>query len=189
MTNRNNRCALACTALAVLLAAAPAGAAEGAAPWRPTYDLVMMWVNFGILAFVVFKYGRRPLLDFLRGQGAKAAEEIQRVEEEKRRTDQTVQETLSALEDSRKHFQQVRERIVGEGERRRQELIESARHDSSLMLERTRQQIAYQITEAQAALKNELLDKAFSVALERIPTEITAEEHRQMVERYIRESI
>ncbi len=188
MKNRNRRFAPAFAGLAVLLAAAPA-AAEGGASWRPTYDLIMMWVNFGILAFVIVKYARRPLIDFLRGQGAKAAEEIQVVEEEKRRTDQTVRETLSALEDSRKHFQQVRERIVGEGERRRQELIESARHDSSLMLERTRQQIAYQITEAQAALKNELLDKAFTVALERIPAEISAEEQEQMVERYIRESI
>lgn len=189
MTNRTDRRVLALAGLAVLLAAAPAGAAEGGASWRPTYDMAMLWVNFGILAFVIVKYARRPLVDFLRGQGAKTAEETQRVEEEKRRTEQTVQETLAALEHSRRHFEQVRERIVGEGARRRQEIIDSARHDGTLMMERSRQQIAHQIAEAQAALKNELLDKAFSTALERIPSELSAEEDRQLVERYIREDL
>ena len=189
MTHRIKRSAPAHACLALILAAAPAWAAEGGASWRPTYDLIMMWVNFGILAFVIFKYARKPLIAFLRGQGAKTTEEIESVEEEKRRTEQTVRETLAALEDSRQRFEQVRERIVGEGERRRLELVESARRDSSLMLERTRQQIAHQITEAQKSLKNELLDKAFAIALERIPAEISAEEQGQLVERYINQSL
>ena len=40
-------------------------AAEGGGGWRPTYDIIMRWVNFGILAFIFFKFARRPLKNFL----------------------------------------------------------------------------------------------------------------------------
>ena len=69
---------------------------EGGSTWRSTYDEVMLWLNFGILAFLLVKYGRAPLIAFLRGEAKRTAEEIERVEESKRRADEKVQEMVSA---------------------------------------------------------------------------------------------
>ncbi len=163
-------------------------AAEDAKTWRATYDLIMMWVNFSILAFLIVKYGRKPLISFLEGESRKTAEDIQRSEENKQQMDRRFQETVDSLDDSRKRIDSIRERILRDGERRKQEIIESARRESQLMLERTRQKIDTQIAEAQLRLKRELVDRAVAIALERLPAEITAEEQLRLVDRFVRET-
>ena len=58
-------------------------AAEGSSNWRPIYDLIMRWINFGIIVFVVYKYARKPFMNFLRGRKEKVAEEIEALETRK----------------------------------------------------------------------------------------------------------
>ena len=48
-------------------------AAEKSSSWRPMYDLVLRWINFGIIVFVVIKYAKTPIVNFLRGQKDKLA--------------------------------------------------------------------------------------------------------------------
>jgi len=163
-------------------------AAEDAQTWRATYDLIMMWVNFGILAFFIVKYGRKPLIDFLEGEGRKTAEEIQRIEESKQQMERKFQETVGSLDDSRERLRLLQERILREGELRKQEIIESARHESRLMLERARLKIDVQIAEAHENLKRELVDRAVALALERLPAEITLDEQARLVDRFVRET-
>ena len=49
-----------------LLLAESAGAAEAAGDWRPMYDLILRYVNFIILAFLIIKYARKPLVNFFK---------------------------------------------------------------------------------------------------------------------------
>jgi F-type H+-transporting ATPase subunit b len=102
--------------------------------------------------------------------------------------DRRFQETVDSLEDSRQRLDLIRERILRDGERRKQEILASARHESQLMLERTRQKIDAQIAEAHLRLKRELIDRAVAVALERLPAEITAEEQQRLVDRFVQDA-
>jgi F-type H+-transporting ATPase subunit b len=170
---------------AVPVSAVCGWAAEGQSTWRATYDLVMMWVNFGILAFLIAKYARPPLLNLLAGEAEKTAAGLQEAQAGKEQTDRKVQETLQALENARERLRGTQERIVKEGERQRQRIIDSARNESRLLIERTRQKIDFQISEAHARLKREVIDHAFAVAAERLPAEITPEEQLRLVDRFI----
>lgn len=163
-------------------------AAEDAKTWRATYDLVMMWINFGILAFFTVKYARKPLMGFLEGESRKTAEEIRRIEESQQQMDRQFHETVGSVEESRQRLLLLQERILRDGELRRQEIIDSARHESRLLLERTRQKIDAQIAEAHQRLRGELIDQAVALALDRLPAEITAEEELRLVDRFIREA-
>jgi F-type H+-transporting ATPase subunit b len=163
-------------------------AAEGEASWRPTYDLIMMWINFGILAFLLVKYLRAPLLNLLRGEADKTAAVLKQAQEGKEQIDRDVQETLKALENARERLRGTQERIIRDGERQRQRIIESAQHESRMLLDRTRLKIDVQIAEAQLRLKDELIDRAVAMALERLPAEITAEEQARLVDRFVRET-
>ena len=58
-------------------------AAENASNWRSSFDLVMMWVNFGIFASIIVKYSRKPIVSFLKGQKEKVDLSINRIEEKK----------------------------------------------------------------------------------------------------------
>jgi F-type H+-transporting ATPase subunit b len=173
-------------AASVLLPTASGWAADEAAPtWRATYDLVMMWVNFGILAFCIVKYARAPLMDLLRNEGRKKAEDIEQAEASRKEMEAKVRETMSALDSSRERLKRVTERIVTEGELKRQALIESAQVESRLMLERTRTKITLHITEAREELKLQLIDQAVEQALERLPSEVNDEDRAHMVERFL----
>jgi F-type H+-transporting ATPase subunit b len=146
----------------------------------------MLWVNFGILAFFIVKYARAPLMELLRGEGRKKAQDIERADASRKEMEVKVRETMMALDNSRERLQRVTERIVTEGERKRQELIESAQLESRLMLERTRNKIDLHITEAREALKLQLIDRAVDQALQRLPSEVNDEDRAQMVERFIK---
>jgi len=163
-------------------------AGDGGSTWRSTYDEVMLWLNFGILAFLLVKYGRAPLIAFLRGEAKRTAEEIERVEESKRRTDEKVQEMISADENRRERLQSVKERLIREGERKRLEIIESARNEGRSMLEQTRLRIDYQIVEARERLKAELIDQAVEAALRRLPGVLPADDQIKLVETFIQDA-
>jgi F-type H+-transporting ATPase subunit b len=162
--------------------------AEGEASWRATYDLVMMWVNFGILAFLLVKYARAPLLNLLKGEAEKTAAGLQQAQAGKEQADQKVAETMQALETARERLQHIQEKIIAQGARQRQQIIDSARQESRLLLERTRHKIDAQIAEAHLRIRSELIDRAVAVALERLPAEITAEEQLRLVDRFVRDT-
>jgi F-type H+-transporting ATPase subunit b len=188
-TRRLKRAAFPAACAAILLAAGTAWAGEGGEPgWRATWDLAMLWVNFAILAFFIVKYLRAPLMNFLRDESGRTAEAIREAEERKRRMDAQLQETQDAIEHSRERLAAITERIVAEAERRRQEVIESARLESRLMLERARLGTAHQLAEAFAGLKAELIDAAAAAALERLPALIRPEDQQKLIERFIREA-
>ena len=170
----------------VLFIAGLAGAAEGEASWRGTYDVIMMWVNFGILVFLLVKFARTPLMNLLKGEAQKTTAVIEQAEEGKNRIDREVQDTLKALEQAREHLRDVRERIITEGQRQRQRLIESAQHESRLMLERARQKIDHEIVQARERLKADCIDRAVDAAVERLPGLMTTDDQKKWVERFIR---
>jgi F-type H+-transporting ATPase subunit b len=182
---------LGAVALAALwglqLSAGSGWAAEGEKTWRPAYDLVMMWINFGILAFLLVKYARAPLLNLLRGEARKKAKAIEEAEESNRQMAQRLQDTVDSLDKGRERLRSVKERIIREGERRKQEIIESARRDSQLMLEQTRTRIDHQILEARDRLKAELIDRAVAKALDRLPGLLTTDDQKRLVEKFIEE--
>jgi F-type H+-transporting ATPase subunit b len=170
------------------LTAGTGWAEEGENTWRSTYDVVMLWVNFVILAFVGVKYGRKPLIEFLKNEGKRTAEDIEQAEQKKQRMDEEVKAMTAAAENSRERLRTLRERLIQEGEQKRLELIEAARRDSQLMLDQTRVRIEHQIFEARETLKAELVDSAIDAAIERLPSAMNTEDHSRFIERFIREA-
>ena len=175
-------------AAALHLTAGSCWAGDGESTWRAAYDEVMLWLNFGILAFLLVKYGRGPLIAFLKGEAQRTAEEIERTENRKRQMDEKVLEMTAAAENRRARLQALKERLIQEGERNRREIIESARRDSRTLLEQTRMGIDHQIDEARQQLKAELIDRAVEAALERLPGVITADDQKKLVETFIQEA-
>lgn len=169
----------------VLLLSDAALAAEGGQTWRPTYDLIMRWVNFAILFFVLFKFGRKPIMAFLRGQRDEIAGEFSKVEAQKDKMLARLQEAKQALEESEVRLPELKARLIEQGERRKMELIEEARQQSRLVLQGARHKIEYQVLRARKKLSTELLDLAVEEAIKRLPSIMTAEDDQRQVEKYL----
>ena len=160
-------------------------AAEESSGWRSTYDQILLWINFGIIVFVLNKYAKTPLLNFLKGQKDKLAKEIKKLEDKKEDVAEKVKETQRALDESEVRFKDLKERIVQQGERKKQDIIESAKSQSRTMLEDANRKIDSYILSSKNVFKAELIDAAIELAMERLPKEITDEDNEQFIAQYL----
>ena len=160
-------------------------AADSGGGFRPTWDLIMRWVNFIILVAVIVKFSHRPLRDFIEGKRDEVAYELKRLEEKKAAAAEKVQDVYRQLENSRERFEVIKARILKQSEARKAEMIEQARRESDLLLENTKRKIDFRLQNARQQLRSELVDSAVEQALEKLPEYITAEDNSKILEAYI----
>ena len=160
-------------------------ASETGGNWRATYDTVMIWLNFGIFAFLLVKYLKTPLINFLRGRQDELTREISRLEEKRAQISLKINETQQLFEKSEVHYENIKAKIITQGEEEKRELIEGARQESRLMIEQTNIRIENQILQAKNKFKSEMIDLAISLAMKRLPAEITKADHQRLLDRYI----
>jgi F-type H+-transporting ATPase subunit b len=160
-------------------------AAEGEGGWRSSYDLIMMWVNFAILAFVLVKFGKNPIKGFFRDQKESIVRTIENIEAEKESNAAQLKQTQELMQESAIRFNAVKEKIIAEGELKKQAIIESARRESQLMINQTNFWIDRQILRAKQRLKSELIDEAIETTLKRLPQAITPEDNQKSINRYL----
>lgn len=171
--------------LSFILTATDVLAAENPSNWRPFFDLVMMWVNFGIFAFIIVKYSRNPLINFLKGQKEKVDLNINRIEEKKEKISAEVKVAIDTLDENKLRMQKLKERIILQGERRKQEIIDNALLESQIMLEESKRKIDDQILQAHKAIRAEMVDMAVSLAVKKLPAEITSADNQKFIDQYL----
>ncbi len=169
----------------LLLFCNPAEAAESSGQWRPIYDLAMRWFNFGIIVFILVKFAREPVKSFLQNRRKEVEREIGAVEEKKETIEAQIQEALKTLSESEIRFAAVKERIIKEGQRKKQKIIEEAEHENLILLAATKRKIENKIVEARTAFRAELVDMAISSAMKKLPRQITAEDNHKLTDLYL----
>jgi F-type H+-transporting ATPase subunit b len=169
----------------VLLSSIDAWAADNAGFSRADWDLIMRWVNFIILAVLIIKYARKPLADFLNNKKNEVARLLERYENQKKEAEIKIHEGRQMLTESEQRLKVVKERIISEGERRREKAIEAAREESRIMLETAQLKIEGQLREAHSKLKAEIIDLAAQKAMAKISTVLTVEDHDRLVDQWM----
>ncbi len=177
---------LAIGAVLLLLTALPATAADGTGDWRTTFDLVMRWVNFLVLAAVLVKFTRLPLKSFLAGKQAEVGRQIDALESEKAQVVRQIEENRRQLENSRERLAELNNKIVAQGEKNRLAIIAAAEHESGLMLTAAKLRIENRINDARKALHAELVDAAVDLALQRLPENITDRDNDTFVDVFLK---
>ena len=173
-------------ATAALMAFCPdALAAETTDDWRPLFDLIMRWLNFAIIAFVLIKFGRKPIRDFLANRREEIDYQIKKYEQQKEAAAEKVQEAMKILDESTDRFEQIKKRILKDGERKKQHIIEKAQGESRMLLEGAQRKIQNQIVEARNLIRSEMIDSAIALAEKKLPDEITAADEQKLIEHYM----
>jgi F-type H+-transporting ATPase subunit b len=164
----------------------PENAMAGDPNWRPIYDLAMRWLNFLILVAVIVKYGREPIRDFLKLKKEDVVAEIDELDSEKARILDDINAAQMQGEANQARFQEMKQRLIAQGEIRKQQIIEQATQQSAMMLAETRRKMENRIVQAKAGLKIELLDLAIDQALKRLPGTITDGDNQRLLDEYMR---
>ncbi len=159
--------------------------AETSGGWRPLYDEILLWFNFGIVVFLFVKYGKTPLMNFLRGRKEKLKHEIERLEERKEEAADKIKEIYKVLDESEDRFATIKARIVERGENKKQAILEAAQQQSKMMLVDANRRIKNYFFQAQDKFKAELIDAAIDMALKRLPQEIADADNEKFVNEYL----
>jgi F-type H+-transporting ATPase subunit b len=178
-------CCLSAVLIALLMSGPDALAAENAENWRTTYDLVMRWVNFAIIAILLVKFAKTPLRDFLADQKGQIEKRIKGYQQQKETVEEKIAESQKMLADSMARFEKIRQMIIESGERKKQEIIEDAQRESQMLLDATQHKIEHQIREARNIIRSELIDSAIALAEKRLPAEITAADEQKLTDLFL----
>jgi len=160
-------------------------AAEGSGHWRSTYDLVLKWINFLILVYIIVRFGKTPLLNFLKGQKEKWAQEIKDLEDNKEDAAAKVFQIQKQIKESDIRFAELRDRIIQQGEKKKQEIIESAKKESQVLFKNAQRRIDSYFMDIKGAFKAEMVDAAIGLAMERLPQEITDADNEKFLKDYM----
>ena len=160
-------------------------AAEGTGEWRETYDLVMRWVNFGILAFIIVKFARTPLKEFIFGQRKNLIRELEQREAEKKAITEKVDAVIAELKENQARVEDLKTRIIEQGKKKRQEIIESATEQSRQMLSDTQMRLAHQVSREKYRLRSEFVETAIGLALDRLPKIVTESDNQKFIEIFV----
>jgi len=178
-------CFMFAVVMGIHLLGSEASAADNSGNWRPVFDLVMRWLNFGIIVFILIKYARTPIKDFLLSRREEVAREIETIEEKKEEANKKIQDATRILVESEVRFARIKERIIQEGETKKQKIIEDAQQESKILIESTMKKIESQLLDAKRTFKSELVDTAISLAMKRLPDEITTEDNQKFTNQFL----
>jgi F-type H+-transporting ATPase subunit b len=169
------------------LFASEALAGESESGWRSSYDLIMMWLNFAILVGVFIKFGKNPIKGFFKDQRENISRTIGDIEAQKQENLAQIQQTQQLMQENSDRFESIKKKIIVEGETKKQDIIETARRESQLMIDHANFWIERQVLQAKQKLKSELIDDAFRQALQRLPKALTLEDKQKIINRYLAE--
>ncbi|MFO7785156.1 MAG: hypothetical protein ACQET7_04355 [Thermodesulfobacteriota bacterium] len=169
----------------LLLSPADLLAQEGPSQGRKIYDTIMLWVNFGILAFVFMKYGKPALVSFLYGERNKIEKALQEIEEDMKIAKRRVEEESKNLEGIDEYLQQIKGDILEMGEREKIRILEDARSNANQMIKDAENELALKMEEARRALNDRVVDQAVNMASEKLTKKFTEQDNEKQIEGFM----
>lgn len=173
--------------LILLWMATSVGAAETAA-WRPTYDLVMRWVNFLILVIIIVKYARKPLGDFIAGKQREVQSDVEALEQKKADAVALKKEAEKEIAASDRKFNEIKRNIIAQGEKRKKQIIQDANREVEMLFKSVQARIEGDIEQSKRRVKSDMVDRALDLAMQRLPEMMTAQDNQQLVDQFIAEA-
>lgn len=170
--------------LVILITGGHALAAGDTPPWRPTYDLAMRWINFAILVFLLVKFGRGPLKNFLGNQRALWENHLLRLETEKAAAGKEVAKAMAAMAASDARLETLQQRILFNGKREKEAIVQAARAQAQMMVAGAQRQAQTRILEARSVLRAEMVDMAMDTVLAALPDRVTDSDNRRWADRF-----
>lgn len=160
-------------------------AAETVSDGRKLWKLIMRWVNFGILAFLIVKYGKDPLMKFLYGERDKIKKQLDEVNEEMNHSRARMDEESQKLKDIDVFVQQIRKDILEMGDREKNNIVEDAKNTASNMINEAKKEADIRLEGAKRMLNNEVVEQAFEIAKEKLKAAFTDKDNENKINVFV----
>lgn len=160
-------------------------AAEKISEGRKLWDLILRWVNFGILVFFFLKYGKAPLMSFLRGERNRVQKTLQEIEKDLNLSKMRLQEEAKKLEDIEGGLADLRKNILEMGEKEKERILEEARNTADQMITQAESETGIKLEGARRRLNDNLVERALSLAEERLQASFSDQDNDQLLQGFV----
>lgn len=151
-------------------------------------EFIPMLVAFIVLAIVLWKFGW-PLLDgILEKRAATIEDSLKKSEEAREEAERTLAEYKKQLEETRAQSAAILADAKQAGEAVKADIEAKAQAEAALMIEKAKAAIEAEKKSAIAELQGSAADLSISVASRLIGEDLSDDEHRKIIERYVNEA-
>lgn len=152
---------------------------------RRIWDNIMLWVNFGILVFVFLKFAKKPLIDFLRGEGKKVEEDLNTVDGRLEDVKAVMDIESDKFKDIDQRIEDIKKSILQMGTREKERIIEQAKANADKMIRDAKTYSKHRILAAKKALADEMVDVAISMVKDKLTKEISKDDDKKLFSRFL----
>ena len=146
---------------------------------------VSTFVLFLIFAFVLAKFGWKPLLRMIEEREKGIREAVEGAERANAEAQAALEKHREMLREAGREREEILQRALKESDLLRQDLVAKARAESELALQRARDQIQREKTAAIQELRAQVADIAVEAAAKIVTSSLTPETQRKLVDDYI----
>ena len=142
---------------------------------------IMLFVNFGVMVFLFLRFAKKPLINFLRGEGNKISEQMQAIETEVNDARSKMEKESDRLKNITESLKGITENIIAAGAREKESVIERAKNLADKMVEDAKKEAAFKMEAAKKRFSEEMLDAAINITIDSIKQNITKEDDEKLV--------
>jgi F-type H+-transporting ATPase subunit b len=180
-------CLLAVPARAAQPEAAPATAAETEAHGSDIVGMIARAVNFAIFAGTLFYFLHSPIRTYLAGRSGQIRSDLVNAAEMRRSAAAQIEEIDRRMKALPGELEALRAQGAGEIAAEEARIAAAAAAERSRLLEQTRREIDVQVRIAERELVSHAADLAVGVAAERIKKNITDDDQKRLIDRYVQQ--
>ena len=150
------------------------------------WTMIFAWINLLILYFVLKKILFKPVKNMIDSRQKEVDDMYSDAETAKTEAAQLKADYEEKLEKANEESEEILKRAVRRAQLREEEILKSADEEARRSLERAAEQAELEKKRVLNEVKNEVSDMAIGIAAAVIERDVSAEEHRELIDDFIR---
>ncbi len=172
-------------ALGMALMADPAWAkAEEVSTFRQIWDQVWLIINFLILAFLIYKLAKQPLIDFLNGQRNLVSIDLDEVTKLRKAAQAELKALRRKTDCLGQELVQFEDQAARAAAKERDHILDQAKRESDLIIERAEHWAEQSLRKAKSELAAEIVELASQIAEEKLKENIGADDKKRLLDQF-----
>jgi F-type H+-transporting ATPase subunit b len=159
-----------------------AGAPEEGGHASLVKEYIWKIINFAILVFILFKFGKKPLGDFLKKRTELIEKTLNEAKEAKEAALKALKEAEERVKTKDAEVKEILDAAKKSGEIERDRIIEETAKLKDKLLEQAKTNIDYELKHAKEAIKAEAVELAMELAEKKLKEKLTKEEQEKLLD-------
>ncbi|MBN1603384.1 MAG: F0F1 ATP synthase subunit B [Chitinispirillaceae bacterium] len=149
--------------------------------------MIWAWVVFGILFFILSKFAWKPMMESVKAREKILSDAVEHAKKTKEELENIAARQEQMLKETQEHSNQIIEQGRKSADTAARDILEKAQKESSVLLERARQQIEAEKQQAILEIREQAVDLVLKTSEKLIFDVMDKDKHRNLVRKHLEE--